>query len=110
MQTIPGVSAQIAAGIIAEIGTDMSQFPSYANLASWAEVCPRNNESAGKKYSSKTTHGNKYLKTTILADKHRCIAARRVEKKATIAIGHKTLTAAHHIMRDYDTILAYYKR
>ena len=89
MQTIPGVSAQIAAGIIAEIGTDMSQFPSYANLASWAEVCPRNNECAGKKYSSKTTHGNKYLKTTILADKHRCIAARRVEKKQLLLLDTK---------------------
>lgn len=89
LQTIPGVSAQITAGIIAEIGTDMSQFPSYANLASWAEVCPRNNESAGKKYSSKTTHGNKYLKTTILADKHRCIAARRVEKKQLLLLDTK---------------------
>ena len=115
LQTIPGVSAQIATGIIAEIGTDMSQFPTHANLASWAGVCPGNNESAGKKYSSKTTHGNKYLKTTlveaawaasrskanpILADKHRRIAARRGRKKATIAIGHKILTAAYHILRD----------
>ena len=117
LQTIPGVSAKIATGIIAEIGTDMSQFPTHAHLASWAGVCPGNNQSAGKKYSTKITHGNKYLKTTlveaawaasrskvnpILADKHRRIAARRGRKKATIAIGHKILTAAYHIMRDME--------
>jgi len=115
LQTIPGVSSKIATGMIAEIGTDMSQFPSHSHLASWAGVCPGNNESAGKKYSSKTTHGNKYLKTTlveaawaasrsksypILANKHRSIAARRGKKKATMAIAHKILTAAYHIMRD----------
>lgn len=117
LQTIPGVSSRIATGIIAEIGTDMSQFPSHSHLASWAGVCPGNNESAGKKYSSRTTHGNKYLKTTlvegawaasrskinpIFAEKHRRIAARRGRKKATIAIGHKILTAAYHIMRDLE--------
>lgn len=117
LQTIPGVSAQIATGIIAEIGTDMSQFPSHSNLSSWAGVCPGNNESAGKKYSSRTTHGNKYLKTTlveaawaatrskanpVMADKHRRIAARRGRKKATIAIGHKILIAAYHVMRDHE--------
>ncbi|WP_246223528.1 IS110 family transposase [Fulvivirga kasyanovii] len=117
LQSIPGVSKQIAIGIIAEIGVDMDQFPSHANLASWVGVCPGNNESAGKKYSSRTTHGNKYLKTTlveaawaatrskanpILADKHRRIAARRGQKKATIAIGHKILIAAYHVMRDHE--------
>lgn len=117
LQTIPGVSAQIATGILAEIGSDMSQFPSHAHLASWAGVCPGNNESAGKKYSSRTTHGNKYLKTTlveaawaasrsktnpIMADKHRAIAARRGKKKATMAIAHKILIAAYHILRDKE--------
>lgn len=117
LQTIPGVSANIATGIIAEIGIDMRQFPSHANLASWAGVCPGNNESAGKKYSSRTTKGNKYLKTTlvegawaasrsktnpILAEKHRKIAARRGKKKANIAIGHKILTAAYHVIRDLE--------
>lgn len=117
LQTIPGVSSKIATSIIAEIGTDMSQFPSHANLASWAGVCPGNNESAGKKYSSKTTHGNKYLKTTlveaawaasrsktnpVLAIKHKSIAKRRGKKKATMAIGHKLLIAAYHVMRDME--------
>lgn len=117
LKTIPGVSTHVATGIIAEIGTDMSEFPTHKHLASWAGVCPGNNESAGKKYSSKITHGNKYLKTTlveaawvasrskanpIFADKHRRIAARRGSKKASIAIGHKILTAAYHILRDME--------
>ena len=49
LQTIPGVGKTAAASIIAEIGTDMSQFPSSAHLSSWAGICPGNNESAGKK-------------------------------------------------------------
>lgn len=113
--SIPGVSKQIATGIICEIGTDMSQFPNHKHLASWAGMCPGNNESAGKKMSSRTTRGNKYLKTTlveaawvatrtktnpILAQKHKTIALRRGSKKATIAIGHKILTAAYFILRD----------
>lgn len=115
LKTIPGVSNQIATGIIAEIGIDMDHFPSHKHLASWAGVCPGNNESAGKKMSTKTTHGNKYLKTTlveaawvasrtktnpVLANKHKTLAMRRGSKKATIAIGHKILTAAYHILRD----------
>lgn len=117
LQSIPGVSRQVATGIIAEIGVDMNAFPSHAKLASWAGICPGNNESAGKKYSSRTTKGNKYLKTTlveaawaatrskanpILADKHRKIAVRRGQRKATIAIGHKILIAAYHVMRDRE--------
>ncbi len=114
LMTIPGVSKQIATGILSEIGNNMDDFPSEKNLASWAGVCPGNNESAGKKYSSKITHGNKYLKTTlveaawaasrskdcIIAQKHRAIASRRGSKKANIAIGHKILTAAYFILRD----------
>lgn len=117
LQTIPGVSAQIATSILAEIGSDMSNFPSHANLASWAGVCPGNNISAGKKYSSRTTHGNKYLKSTlieaawaasrsktnpVLAEKHRRIALRRGQKKASMAIGHKILIAAYHVLRDLE--------
>jgi transposase len=115
LTTIPGVSKQIATGIIAEIGVDMSKFCSHKHLASWAGIAPGNNESAGKKISTRITHGNKYLKTTLveaawaatrsktnplLADKHRAIAFRRGSKKATIAIGHKILTAAYFILRD----------
>lgn len=117
LKSIPGVSNQVAAGVIAEIGTDMSHFPTHRHLASWAGVCPGNNESAGKKYSSKITRGNKHLKTTlveaawvasrsksnpILANKHRLLSRRIGRKKATIAIGHKILTAAYHVLRDHQ--------
>lgn len=115
LKTIPGVSEQIATGILAEIGNDMSVFPTKAHLSSWAGVCPGNNESAGKKKASKVTHGNKYLKTTLveaawsashskanpeLLIKYRSIAARRGIKKAAIALGHKILVAAYYILRD----------
>jgi len=114
LMTIPGVSKQVATGILAEIGNDMDHFASHKHLSSWAGVCPGNNESAGKKYSSKITHGNKYLKTTLveaawavshskdclLASKHKAITARRGSKKANIAIGHKILTAAYFVLRD----------
>ena len=115
LESIPGVSRQIATGIVAEIGVDMGHFKTHRHLASWAGVCPGNNESAGKKMSSRTTRGNKYLKTTLveaawsatrskinplLAIKYRAIKARRGGKKAAVAIGHKILTAAYHILRD----------
>lgn len=115
LQTIPGVSAQIATGILAEIGNNMEVFPSHAHLSSWAGVCPGSNESAGKKKSSRVTHGNKHLKTTlieaawaashsktnpVLAVKHKAIAVRRGAKKANLAIGHKILIAAYHVLRD----------
>lgn len=120
LKSIPGVSDGVATGIIAEIGVDMTHFPSHRHLASWAGVCPDNNESAGKKMSTRVTHGNKYLKTTlveaawvasrsktspILADKHRKLSMRRGSKKATLAIGHKILTAAYHILRDHTPYL-----
>jgi len=115
LQTIPGVSEQIATGILAEIGKDMGVFPTHAHLASWAGVCPGNNESAGKKMSSRVTQGNKHLKTTLveaawaashsktnplLAVKHRNIALRRGIKKANVVIGHKILKAAYYVLRD----------
>ena len=120
LKSIPGVSDGVATGIIAEIGVDMTHFPSHRHLASWAGVCPGNNESAGKKMSTRVTHGNKYLKTTLveaawvasrsktspmLADKHRKLSMRRGSKKATLAIGHKILTAAYHILRDHTPYL-----
>jgi transposase len=114
LQTIPGVSKNIASGILSEIGTDMGKFASHKHLASWTGICPGNNESAGKKKSSRITHGNKYLKTTLtegawavsrtkdihLSYQYHALATRRGAKKAAIAIGHKLLTAAYHVLRD----------
>jgi transposase len=65
IQTIPGISKTTASAIIAEIGVDTSQFPTDAHLASWAGMCPGNNESAGVKKSGHTRKGNSYLKATL---------------------------------------------
>lgn len=114
LETIPGVSHETAKGIVAEIGFDMSVFPSGQHLASWAGVCPGNNESAGKKKSSRVTHGNKILKTVLveaawvatrikdgwLKNKYYAIAARRGKKRALLAIAHKILIAVYQILKE----------
>lgn len=114
LQTIPGISHQSAVGILSEIGTDMTAFPSSKHLASWAGVCPGTNESAGKKKSTRVTQGNNYLKTTLIeaswasthtlnthfAFKYNQLALRRGKKKAAMAIGHDILVASYHILRD----------
>lgn len=114
LQTIPGISRISAIGIISEIGVDMDKFISAKHLASWAGVCPGNNESAGKKLSARSTQGNKYLKTTLieaswacshtkntyLSFKYYLISKRRGKKKAALAVGHQILIAAFHILRD----------
>jgi|SRR6476620_9614476 transposase len=114
LQTIPGVQHETTTAIIAEMGTDMSAFPNQHHLASWAGLCPGNNESAGKKKSERITHGNRSLKTalveaawvavqnkdTYLKRRYRGLAARRGKKKALVAIAHKILTAAYFILKD----------
>jgi transposase len=121
LQTMPGISKIIALAILAEIGTDMSVFHSSKHLASWAGVCPGNNESAGKKKSSRITHGNKYLKTALVeaawaasrskesyhAKKFRSIAARRGQKKATMAIAHSLLISAYYILKNKEPFLPF---
>ena len=114
LESIPGVGKDAAAGIIAEIGNKMEQFPSAQHLASWAGMSPGNNESGGKKKSGRTTHGDKYLKTllvqcawaatrtkgTYLRSKYDSLVVRRGKKRALIAVGHKILIAAYYILQD----------
>jgi len=114
LTTIPGVGKDGAAYIIAEIGTNMAQFPSEQHLASWAGMSPGNNESAGKKKSSRITHGDKNLKPilvqcawaasrtkkTYLRSKYDSLIVRRGKKRAIIAIGHKILIAAYFILKN----------
>jgi len=112
LDEIPGVDATLAGAIIAELGVDMSVFESVSQLASWAGVCPGNNESAGKRRSSRIPKGNVYLKTalveaanaaakakgTYLRDKFYRLKARRGYKRAAVAIAHKILVAIYHML------------
>ncbi|HFI0430190.1 TPA: IS110 family transposase, partial [Streptococcus suis] len=75
LDSIPGIDVITASVIISEVGVDMSQFPTAGHLASWAGLCPGNNESAGKKRSTKIRHGNSYLKKCL------CQAAFAVKKQ-----------------------------
>ncbi len=110
--TIPGVNVRTAEVIIAETGGDMSRFPTAEHLASWAGMCPGNNESAGKHSSGKTRKGSKWLrgaltesahaasrtKDTYLAAQFWRLAGRRGTKRAAVAVGHSTLVAVYHIL------------
>jgi transposase len=112
LDEIPGVDWTLAAVIIAEMGVDMSVFESVSQLASWAGVCPGNNESAGKRKSSRIPKGNTYLKTalveaanaaakakgTYLRDKFYRLKARRGYKRAAVAVAHKILVAIYHML------------
>jgi transposase len=112
LDTIPGVARQGAEALLAEIGPDMSRFPSAHHLASWAGICPGNHESAGKRKSGKTRKGSPWLrsllveaawgashtKDTYLSAQYRRLAARRGRKKATFALGHSILVSAYPIL------------
>jgi len=112
LMTIPGVNWYIAAVLIAEIGVDMTVFQSAFALAAWAGVCPGNNESAGKHKGAKARRGNVHLKTALvsaatsaaktkgayLKDKYFRLKARRGGMRAAVAIAHKILVAAFHML------------
>lgn len=112
LTTIPGVERRTAHAVLAEIGTNMAQFPSSAHAASWAGLCPGNNESAGKRKSGKTTHGNRWLKralsqaawaashthATYLNAQYRRLARRRGKKRAIVALAHTLLTIMFHML------------
>lgn len=113
-QSIVGIQETAAAAILAEIGTDMSRFPTAGHLASWAGVCPGNKQSGGKILSSAIRPGNKHLKAVLaevvwaishtkdnyLSAQYHRLARKRGKKKAVVAVSHSVLVILYHILRD----------
>jgi len=112
LETIPGVGQRTAEVLVAEIGTDVSRFPSAEHLASWAGMCPGNAESGGRRLSGRTRHGNPWLRRTLaevanvasrmkgtyLAAQFRRITARRGKGRAVVAVGHSVLVAIYYML------------
>jgi transposase len=112
LRTIPGVDRRTAEVLLAEIGPDMGRFPTAGHLASWAGMCPGNNESAGKHYSGRTRNGSKWLRDALvesaqaaarsknndLAAHYARLKGRRGHKRAIIAVGHSILVVAYHML------------
>jgi len=113
LDEIPGMGRRSAEEILAEIGADVSRFPSAAHLASWAKVCPGSYESAGKRKSGKIGHGNAWLRSslvevaqaaghtrdTYLSARYHRLASRRGNKRAVIALAHTTLVIVYSLLR-----------
>jgi transposase len=112
LDTIPGIGRYVAEALIAEIGIDMSRFPSAQHLASWAGMCPGIHESAGKRQSGKTRKGSPWLRAlliqaahaaarkrdTYLAAQYRRLAARRGKNRAAVAVGHTILIIMYQLL------------
>ena len=112
LEGIPGVGRRTAETLLAELGTDMARFPTAGHLASWAGMCPGNNESAGKRRSGRTRKGSPWLRAALveagraaartkrsyLGAQYRRLAARRGAKRAAVAVGHTILIIAHHLL------------
>jgi transposase len=111
---IPGINRGVAQVVAAEIGIRMEQFPTAGHLSSWAGICPGNHESAGKRYSGKTTDGNVWLRRALIQAAwaasrtkncyfnslyHR-LAGRRGKKRAIVAVAHSLLVVIYHTLKD----------
>ncbi len=117
LQTIPGVGRRMGEILLAEVGTDLSRFPTHRHLASWAGLCPGNHESAGKQRSGRTRKGSPWLrsalveaawaaaraKQTYLSAQYHRLAARRGGKRAALAVAHTILVIAYHMMAREQT-------
>jgi transposase len=117
LDTIPGVSRQTAEELVAELGLDMTVFPTDRHVSSWAGLCPGHHESAGKRRSGRTRHGNRWLRRTLvlaahsarrtrgtaLAARYQRIARRRGAKTALVAVAHALLVTAYHVIREGAT-------
>jgi transposase len=114
LDTIPGVGRTVAETLVAEIGVDLTRFPSAKHLASWAGLCPGNHESAGKRRGGAIRKGSPWLraclvqaahaaartKGTYLAAQYRRLAARRGRAKAAVAVAHSILIIVYHVLTE----------
>ncbi len=112
LQTIPGVGQKVAQVILAEVGPDMTRFPSAGHLASWAGLVPGKNESAGRNRMARTTKANRYLRRALVEASHAAgrkrdnylsaryhrIAARRGKQRAAMAVARSILEIAYHLL------------
>jgi transposase len=112
LDAVPGINRRAAQVILAEIGVDMSRFATAAHLASWAGLCPGNNESAGRRRSGRTRNGNRWLcqmlvqcawaaarsKRSYFHQQYHRLKARRGHKRALIAIAHSVLVTHWHLL------------
>jgi transposase len=112
LRTIPGVERRTAEAIIAELGPDASRFPSHRHAASWAAICPGNDESAGKRRTGRTRKGNNHIRTalieaalaatrtkdTYLRSQYVRVKRRHGHKKAIVAVAHSILVIAYHLL------------
>jgi Transposase IS116/IS110/IS902 family/Glycosyl transferase family 2 len=110
----PGVARRTAETIVAELGCDMTRFPTAGHAASWAGLCPGNHESAGKRLSGRTRFASRGLRQALvesargavrkrnsyLAAQYRRLVKRRGDKKAIVAVAHSILVIAYHVLRD----------
>jgi len=113
LDAVPGVDRRVAQVVVAEVGADMKPFPTHENLASWAGMCPGNEESAGKRRRRRITPGNAWLKRTLvqaawgatrtknsyLASQYHRLAGRRGRKRALVAVGHSILVIFYHMLK-----------
>ncbi len=114
VQQIPGVGPMTAQTILAEVGTDMTHWPNHKAFASWAKICPGNNQSGGKRRSSSIGHGNQSLRGSLVeaaqsavrvkdsyfAALYHRVKARRGPKRALVAVAHAILVVIYHMLKD----------
>jgi len=114
LDEVPGLDRRVAEVMLAEVGADISPFPTHQKLAAWAGMCPGNEESAGKRRKRRITPGNRWLKRSLvqaawaashtknsyLASQYRRLVGRRGKKRALIAVAHSILVIVYHLLKD----------